>query len=458
MAEEQDDKQLSRRARRRAQAEAEAETRDSDEEREVDAGGESADADSDADADEDASADADADAEEEARTESDPSADEDDAPKKLSKSEKKRAKQEAKSATATVRDRNRRLRELGTEKRRSKREREKERRAAVARGLDASEMVDDALARGTHATTQFIRKNSSAIQWVIVLAIAGGIGFQIYSWKTNKASGKASDGLMTGVDAELARVGTEPAGDEAALSPRPAFPTEEARIEAAKKAFDQAEQNKPGSGTSILASLGRAGVLYDEGKYDEAKSLYEKVQSSELARHDADVRLRSIEGVGLCLEAKADMDGANKAFQDLEKSDEPGFSSLGLYHQARLLVQKGDKDKAKELIAKITEKVNKEKSPLMASSYVEKASRDLLAVIDPSTAPASATSYTPEQLDQMREAILKDPTKLKKMLEDMGKLKVPNMPPMQENAPPLPEEPSPAPEEPTPAPPSSGAP
>lgn len=444
MTEQEDEKQLSRRARRRARAESE-ET----EAEQASAEAEEAEERSEAEADEESSA------EDEARDASSESAGEEEAgaSKKLSKSEKKRAKQEEKSATSAVRDRNRRLREQGAQKRKSKRDRE--RHAAVARGLDASEMVDDALARGTHATTQFIRRYSSAIQWVVVLGVAAGIGYQIYSWRSNKTAGKTSDALMSGVDSELGRVGESGNPDEAALSSRPSFPTEEARVEAAEKAFKEASAVKPGSGTSILAMLGHAGVLYDQGKFDEAKGLYEKVQASELAKHDADVRLRSLEGVGLCLEAKGDADGALKVFVDLEKSDEPGFASLGLYHQARVAVAKGEKDKAKELLTKVNEKLTKEKSPFQTSSYVEKASRDLMAVIDPTTAPAGGTSYSTEQIEQMREAILKDPTKLKKMLEDMGKLKVPQMPPMEDpgGAPP----PLPAPE-PEPAPPGSGAP
>ena len=450
VAEQEDEKQLSRRARRRAQAESE------------DVEANAADASS-AEAEEQGDDDSDAgDAEAGA---AEPSADADasegegdDAPKKLSKSEKKRAKQEEKSATATVRDRNKRLREQGVAKRRTKRD--KERHAAVAQGLDASEMMDDAFARGTHATAQFIRKNASLLQWLVVLAIVGGIGWQVYSWRAKTAAGKTSDGLMSGVDSELGRVGTESARpEEAAVNGRPTFATEEARLEAAAKAFAESEQAKPGSGTAILSMLGRAGVLYDQGKFDDAKGLYEKVQGSELAKHDADVRLRSLEGVGLCLEAKADADGALKVFQELEKSDEQGFAPLGLYHQARVHFAKGDKDKAKELLNKVKEKLDKDKSPFMTDSYVEKAARDLLAIIDPSTAPAGGSSYSPEQLDKMREQILKDPARLKKMLEDMGKLKVPSMPPVP-GGPVDPGEapvPGPAPE-PDPAPPASGAP
>lgn len=441
MSDREDNKNLSRRERRRAQLEERAQTPDEDEaEAEVEAG----------ESDESAAEDEESEETEGESEEQAARAESESKPGKPSKTDKKRSRQEERSATANVRDRNKRLREQAAQKRRGKRDRERE--AAVARGLDASEMVDDVLARGTHRTVEFIRRHFSMIQWVVVLGIAAGIGWSIYSWKSKKNVAKSSDVLMAGVEAELGRVMAEPAKpEEAKLDPRPHFTTEEARLQAAAQGYDNAEKASPGSGTAILAKLGRAGVLYDEGKFDEAKANYEAVLSSPLAKHDADVRLRAVEGIGMSLEAKGDADGSLKWFQDLEKAEEPGFSALGLYHQARVALNKGDKQKAKELLGKVNEKLEKERSPYAAGSYLERASRDLMAIVDPTTAPASPASYTPEQLAALKEQIAKDPTKLKKMLEDLGKMKVPE--PMA--PPPLPEE-LPLPEEPAPAP--SGAP
>jgi len=458
-----DDKQLSRRERRRA--EREGKERDDDErpeEEESEAGDEAETSDDagdeaeeseaeESEAEESGDGDGEAEAEEE---EEERAAAPERAPAKKkkkkragpSKSEQKRAKQEEKSATENIRDRNKRLREQAAAKRRSRRERERD--TAVAQGLDASEMVDDVVARGTHTLLQFGRRHFNIIQWVLVLGIAGGIGWSIYSWRTKKTAAKSSDVLMTGVDAELGRVAAEPQGDPQAakLDPRPTFTTEDERLKAAEKGYEAAAKQSPGSGTAILAKLGEAGIAYDQGKFDDAKAAYESVMGSELAKHDADVRLRALEGVGLCLEAKGDVDAALKSFGELEKSDEPGFGALGMFHEARVLLNKGEKDKAKELLTKVSEKLAKEKT-LYQGAYIERASRDLMAIIDPASAPASATSFTPDQLDALKEQITKDPTKLKKMLEAMGKMKAPELPmpaPMPE-APKDNPEPSPAP-------------
>jgi predicted negative regulator of RcsB-dependent stress response len=428
---EKEAKKLSRRAERRAK-------KGADEEEAAPESGES-EAEDDAAESEEETSDEEAD-EDEARPA--PSAADSDEAKKPSKTERKRAKQ-AKS-TEEIRDRNKRMREQAASGRKVKRERE---RGASARGLDTSEMVDDAFARGTHAIVTFTKRHFSAIQWVIVLGIAGGIGYQIWSWRSGKTNARASDLLMAAVNAELGQVGEEASSDPTEL--RPSFPTEQARLEAASKAYDSTIADKPGSGTAILAELGKAGVLFDMGKYPEAYEQYEKVKNSPLAKNDADVRMRATEGTGLSLEAKGDLDGAEKIFKVLEQSDEAGFSTLGMYHQARLLVQKGHKDKAIELLTKLNEKLSKEqRSPTTTASYVEKAARDLMGVIDPSKAPPTASNYTPDQVQALQQQILKDPKKLQQMLKEMGQMKAPNMPVPE--APP--EGPEPSPEEPTPPP------
>jgi hypothetical protein len=96
----------------------------------------------------------------------------------------------APTRTEAIRDKNRRIREEAAEKRRKKREAAE--RPAVARaGLDAGEMVDDALARGTHAIGGWLKRNFTILQWVLVIGLAGGVGFQIYRYHRDKTRPKA---------------------------------------------------------------------------------------------------------------------------------------------------------------------------------------------------------------------------------------------------------------------------
>ena len=66
-----------------------------------------------------------------------------------------------------------------------------------------------------------------------------------------------------------------------------------------------------------------------------------------------------------------------------------GFKELGMYHQARVLEAKGDKDKAKELLKSIRERVNKpgEGHPF---PYLESVAEDRLRALDPSEVPPAS--------------------------------------------------------------------
>jgi predicted negative regulator of RcsB-dependent stress response len=305
------------------------------------------------------------------------------------------------AGTEAIRDRNRRVREEAAQKRRKKREAEA-RPAVVRGGLDAGELVDDALARGTHTLTSWLKRNASVIQWVVVLSITGGIGFQIYRYQRDKTEAAATDELMEGLAAELARVGdagVEPSPMALPGDTRESYPDDKARLEAAEKAYSAAL----GDGElGTLARMGLAGVLFDQGKFKEALVHYRAVRQSKLAERDSDLRCRAIEGAGLSEEGLGNVDGAMTTFGELAKSDVPGFAPLGLYHQARLHAQKGQVDKAKELLKSALEKLEKARGSEDGPSYTEQVARDLLRSLDPTAEPAQPR-LTPAQIQALTE-------------------------------------------------------
>lgn len=294
-------------------------------------------------------------------------------------------------ATPAAPEENRRARRAAKSKGRA--ERDRERREAAATGLDTGERVDDAFSRATDSTFKWLKEHFNIVQWLIVGGIATWIGFQIYTWRAEKAAAKVSDGLASAVEAEQGKIaaadqeGKRDARGE--LDVRRAFATDADRLKAAEDAY----RKLSGSGSTAggLAKLGLAGVLYDQGKYDDAQKLYSEVLGSELAKLDPDARGRSLEGMGICLEGKGDKDGALKKFGELENADIPGFKELAMYHQARILHAKGDDAAAKDKLVKVTEKLGKESSsPTEPPSYLLHAARDLLVRIDPTAAPTQA--------------------------------------------------------------------
>jgi hypothetical protein len=302
-------------------------------------------------------------------------------------------------APKAIRDRNQKVRDEAAQKRKSRRD--SERRAAVSRNLDAGEMVDDALARGTQAATGWLKRHFNKLQWLIVAIAVGGIGSQIYRSRVHKANAKATDALMAGVLAELARVGTdEESGVEQSTmlaDPRLHFTDDATRLKTAEERFRSAD----GSPTlKTLAQLGLAGVLFDAGKTKDALAAYHAVRESALAKTDTDVRLRSVEGAALAEEALGNKDGAKKGFKELESSDVPAFVALGLYHQARLAFAAGEREPAKELLKKVIEKAGTP-SPDAPPGFTLTAAKELLATIDPNAVPKQ--QLTPEQIQALMQ-------------------------------------------------------
>jgi tetratricopeptide (TPR) repeat protein len=366
-----------------------------------------------------------------------------DVPRTRAKKQRRRARgrqDDESEQLERIRDRNRQVREQAAAARQS---RKRDRSAAVAQGLDTGELVDDALARSTHVAFQWLRRHFNIVQWVAVVAVAVGIGWQIYSWRAARTAEKEADKLMAAVAAENGQVGPAPAEQAPSEQERPRFANDDARLAAAAEAYVEAADGPKGAATTILGSLGLAGVLFDQGRFDEALSTYQTVKDSELAKHDPDVKGRSLEGMGLCLEAKKDVEGALRVFRELENTETPGFVSLAQYHQARLLHASGKQKEALELIKRVREKLSKDRSADEPPGYLEVAARELQHTIDPASA-AAVSSLGPQDLaalrEQMRalqelvarekpdlsreqlEELMKDPAKVQKLLESLGRL------------------------------------
>jgi tetratricopeptide (TPR) repeat protein len=320
---------------------------------------------------------------------------------------KKKKKRSLEPSDEPIRDRNRRLREQAAGAR--KRQREEQQRAP-ARNLDTSEIVDDALARSTQAAGNFLKRHFNAVQWVVVAGLVLLIGYEVYEYRVGKLAEASSDALTVAIKAEDGRIGTEDPGPDpqtALDDPRPGFATAADRRAAAEKDYREVAGSNGTSGAAILAKLGLASVLYDEGKYSDAKAAYESVKQSALASQDVDVKGRSIEGIGMSLESAGQAEAANKAFQELENLDTAGFGALGAYHQARLAFAAGKTADAKMLLEKAQKKLDvatdsSDKSkPFAAPGYLQHAIRELLRAVDPNAVAATPNALTAEQLSQL---------------------------------------------------------
>jgi predicted negative regulator of RcsB-dependent stress response len=369
------------------------------------------------------------------------------APKK-----KKKKRPSVDAAPEPIRDRNRRLREEAAGKRKGK----LEERRAPTRNLEAGEIVDDALARSTQAAGEWLKKNFNVVQWFILAGLVGWIGYAVYNYRAARAAEKASAQLTSAIRAEAARIGssddTKPDPQTGIVDTRPAYPTNADRLQAAEKQYRAIADTNSQSTASTLAKLGLASVLYDQGKYADAKAAYQAVKDSRLAAQDDDVKGRALEGVGMSLESLKDLDGAQKAFGELANIDALGFGALGAYHQARLAAAANNPEKAKELLKDAQKKLDaadsagdSKKSVGAPTGYLQQAVRDLLRKVDPSAVSASPNALTADQLQQLQEQMGSpggdgkgvSSEKLQELLRQMSKggAKAPAAPPAPAGAP-----------------------
>lgn len=365
----------------------------------------------------------------------------------------KKKKKAREAEPETIRDRNARVRAEAAEKRRARREREQGR--APKRNLDATEIVDDALARSTHAAAGFLTKHFNKVQYVILAGLAGWIAWEVYAWRHARNAEKATQALFEALAAETGQVGTTGSDDPergASETGRRSFASDEERLKTAKKEYVLAS-NAAGTTLSALTDLGAAGVAYDLGQYKEAQALYEKVEHHPLYGSDRDIKGRTLEGLGMALEAQKQEDGALKAFRELSSMDAANFAALGYYHQARLLKAQGKNDDALKLLDKAGEKLLLLKETPAAIRYLGSQVIELLETLDPKKARELSDKLVPtDALKQLGAAGPNAPkvsAELQKRIQEL-------MDKQKSKSAPLPGPVAPAPEAPAPEAPANG--
>jgi predicted negative regulator of RcsB-dependent stress response len=335
----------------------------------------------------------------------------------------RRRKRKGKAAAATdadaadlPKDKNARAKEL------LKRRREQSTVEKQPINLLPAEMVDDALSRSASATGKWIRKNFNVIQWAVLAAAVGVGGFLLYTSQTEKTAAAATAELATGLSAERGRVMAEDkrSDEEKEFDPTKVYKTQDERADAALAGYRKAMAEHPGTPAALLAKLGEAGVLLEKRDWDGAIAAYGTVLSSKLAQTDIDVKGRCIEGVGMAKEGKGDLDGAIASYKELEGIDARGFKELGMYQQGRVFLAKGEKDKAKDILKMVREKLQAPAADGQKLRYLEEVVDETLRKIDPALVPTKAPlmggakgdAISPEQME-----------KIKKVLEEAAKKK-----------------------------------
>jgi hypothetical protein len=283
---------------------------------------------------------------------------------------------------------NRQARRTAAAKQRAARKRERADAAAI--GLDAGEMVDDAFVRLTDKASRFGRRYWNSIQWVIGLSVIGWLCFHVYSWRSRVGDSKVSDALAKAMADERGRVGDAEQRDKpnanGIVDPTPIFENDGERAKAAIAGYEQALELRSSGPAADFARVGKAGVLLESGKADEALALYDQVANGSEAKKTAVLRGQALEGRGLCLEAKNDLPGAFDAFEKLGAVS--GYENEGLYQQARIKQLQGDAAAAKALLTKLFAALGPPKPQAFGRmpervEFLRERAEQLTSVVDP---------------------------------------------------------------------------
>jgi hypothetical protein len=157
-------------------------------------------------------------------------------------------------------------------------------------------------------------------------------------------------------DADLF-TGDKPPENKDERDPVPRFKTEKERADAALAALDKLDKQYGSSQIAHDALLMRAGILYDQGKYEDAQKLFEKLASQ--APPSTAVLVVAKEGAALCDEQRGKLDDALAKYKAMVPDGKSGdfYRDRALYAQARIHIKKGENIKAAELLKEISTKM-----------------------------------------------------------------------------------------------------
>jgi hypothetical protein len=264
----------------------------------------------------------------------------------------------------------------------------------------------DALLEGVARLRRSIRDHRQAFQALVTVAVLGGVGVLGWIYWQDKRNEDASAALAQGFAAELGQVVDKSDDDDDENRAKALYPTFKSTAdqrEAALAKYRSVEAKYAGTGAAILARLAEASLLLDAGDAKAAASAYDEVRASPLAQADAEVRGRALEGRGFACELLARTDEANadkhrdealSAFRDMQSADMKGMRELGRYHEARMLLAKGDREKAIEILKEVYKSVS-EGGDSHRFPFLEFAVEDRLRELDPQALPPKTSKLAP---------------------------------------------------------------
>ncbi len=251
---------------------------------------------------------------------------------------------------------------------------------------------------------KWVEAHRQTVGLAVGFAVIAAGSFGTWWYLQDKHIGDASVLLGQAFAADHGRIVAKDQDDDdtAAASKQlyPSFASASERRAASLAKYRSLQAKYPGTGAAIVSRLSEAALLLDAGDGQGALEAFDAVASSPLALADAEVRGRALEGKGFADELLAGKDEANRdkyrddamtAYRALEAVDVAGFKELGMFHQARIALDKGDKARAIELLKDVAKRVD-DPGQTHSFAYLQFAAEDRLRDLDPTALPPKAPS------------------------------------------------------------------
>ncbi|MFO0665762.1 MAG: hypothetical protein U0174_17535 [Polyangiaceae bacterium] len=281
------------------------------------------------------------------------------------------------------------LSDIGTKSIERKKKKAEEEAAEEEEASATAKVYADPLLERTTRLTAWASKNKNVVGYLIAAAVVGLVGSFAYMHFKQQKEGEASAELVSAIAAQRGRVGELPKnakGEDDESITGPTYKTAAERSDDALKKYKEVQSKFPGTGAAILARLAEGSVHLDKHESDAAFQAFTDVKNSALALADKEVKGRAIEGLGFAQEQKGQNKEALATFKELETTVEiAGFKEVAIYHQARLHEALGEKDKAKELLLSLHERINKPDQPPL--DYLKEVVDERLRALDPKAVP-----------------------------------------------------------------------
>lgn len=246
---------------------------------------------------------------------------------------------------------------------------------------------------------EFINKTVTLLDWAYdrrrLLGLLGGavllitIAFIVTNKIRQNSIEEASTLMGRGVEAAMAPVVAPPEekeGDVPAPEPQKeneilTFDTADARATETLKKYQEAVASQGDSPLGLISTLGMGAAHYDLGQYDDAIKAYQKFLSFKNPSL-AWLRPAAVEGLCYALESSEKTDNIQDHLDTLIANETGVAAQMARYHAARLAENKGEKDKAVELLSEVVKSYS-EKGDFDKYHYWFVHARERLLRLDP---------------------------------------------------------------------------